>query len=1446
MIIRHDERLYSYLGGARLEIANFIQLANGLAEMVRREHQQTPIIGCLNPANIMVTQDGGSARLAESLEWQRPYLAPEQSGRLGRVPDGRSDLYALGVMYYEALTSRLPFLPDDQEDWETAHIGKVPHPLSELRPDAAGSLEMIIAKLLAKSPDDRYQSAYGLLDDLQQCRKLLTADGKLSSFELGRLNARRTLRFSEARYGREDAMRQLESGLEQAIGGSQSLRWIVGEAGSGITTLVHDLRHTAIQHGVRFVEGGLSSASRQSDIYEPLIQALRQWIQQLWSEPAEVLERAKERLQTEFGGELRTIAVLLPEAMPLFRTTETISVVADAAEANRRFGVILPRLLRCLTECVPALVLFIDHLEHADAGTLEVLRELAHGKAVSGLLIIGACGTALARRDANATADSWLTDRMNDYPEERVALLPLGYEEVRRYIADTLHDRSLRTRLLARAAFNRTGGSPRELRRMLEDWFLKKKLAFDDRNRQWTWDEDAVRSVHDAQADLQRMNENYAKLPEDSKALLAMGAAIGSSFGLLLLAEACGCLPDEAMVGLRVAEMEGIVGCEDQKTHPGNDRDRSYVFLHDYLRGLAYAYDAERNAQRHWRIGQLLRSDLQEGEGASLLAAIDHLNLGVAAMPEREARQLAADNLQAGSMVLEHADYALTIRYAETGLRLLGEPKEIESGSAYYGLKLMQSRALYMRGERVQARDLLLDLKSRGERLSRVERDQIWAVLIQLHVFENDGSVIRYVGDALREYGWKMNGHPSVPLTIKELLQTRFVLSRKLRQLPSRRAHPDSEFEALCGLMLELAFPMIVYSPAASMVLYARFIRYGIGEGINEALVCLIGMYEVLLQRAIPGFMRGSLFNELVNLPELNLSTSHYGYRLAYIKGMSVQMDNPAEGSSYLEQALHRGLESGDNGFVNMAVVTCFITHTGDVYKLEALLDYFAKRVRPKANEKTTEIALIASGYAAALREETELERFIAIPNSVITPSEWQSDDNFSYCCKLEAAVVSGRYREALYWAKRARGNEMGADWVRIRKHRVHETLALAASYPYADSREQRRIRQALRKQLRKMTKWEGYLGANSSAHKLLRAEWERIAGKSSDVLSEYWSAAKQARVEKNGLLEGIACERLAIYYEEELLSRSGAMIAMLDACAAYSQWGITHKVTQIRRERPDLTSSASKIHDALGWGVDDRASLSLPQPDNWVAQGIAAGENAGLRQVVIGNDASEGEWAARLLEAALRQTGAERGLVVSFGKDGFAIEARLDAMSTLGASVLYAESVLRHTMGTKEPVVLADAYLSYFAKDAYFTEKGPRSVLSMPLTVPGEQAAFALYLENRHVSNVFASRDVSVLEWLATREIYRSLVANKHAGRSEEYVAQEARSESDALIEPLTARESAILSAIAAGLSNREIAEQFDIAETTVKTHTTRIFGKLGVKRRGQAVARAKALDLL
>lgn len=359
-------------------------------------------------------------------------------------------------------------------------------------------------------------------------------------------------------------------------------------------------------------------------------------------------------------------------------------------------------------------------------------------------------------------------------------------------------------------------------------------------------------------------------------------------------------------------------------------------------------------------------------------------------------------------------------------------------------------------------------------------------------------------------------------------------------------------------------------------------------------------------------------------------------------------------------------------------------------------------------------------------------------------------------------------------------------------------------------------------------------------------------------ALREYMAAIKQARAEKYGLLEGIACERLAICYRNDMISRSGAMIALMDACTAYSGWGVTSKVTQIRSEHAELLNPASKRYGGLvleAKNENDRTRIDLPRQNDPEEGGGAASEDEYelVRRIVNGaGKPKKAVWTASLLEAALRQAGADRGFLLSCRDDGYAIEAGgSDITANEAASGLYAESVLRHTTMTNEPLVLHDAIQSYWVKDAYIEARRPRSILCLPFAVPGERASFVLYLENRHMPGVFTDRDVKVLELVATRMIYFKLLEDEAAAaevtNAAEGLAPSAPSSvQSGLIEPLTAREIEILTAIAEGLSNRDIAERFDIAETTVKTHASRIIGKLGVKRRGQAVVRARELGLI
>jgi|GEM_PF-986553 len=1468
-----EKQLRDHTAHSLISLEQFFPLAVAIAATVYEEHRQNVIIENLSPIHIVIREDNGglTARLSGNSEICEAYRSPEQSGKMNRAPDERSDLYALGVVFYELLTGQLPLRPQAGETWENAHIRREPAPMSMIRPDAQGLPEAIVMKLLAKAPEDRYQSAYGLLDDLRQCTQMGQARWKLP-YELGRRDRLRSMRLADSWRGHRAALERLAGGVEQAIQGKQALRLVVGEEGIGKTTLVHRLQEQIVRSGGWLIEG------------QGLLPALRQGIEQLWSEPAAAIALLQERLQAAYRpDEAHTVALLLPELAPLLGAAD------GSGTARRDRAALLADLVRCLAAVKPPLVLFIDDLEQADQDTHEALRLLSMEAGTSGLLLIGAwrtetgqAGDGLLPGGAfDALHTRWLYERWQAHPSERVLLLPLSDEELRSALADAMSEPVARLSLLSQAIHEQTAGNPRDAHTLLESWIQAKRLTFDDRRHRWVWDQELTESVNGSESYRRQVEESLAKVAAETKELLIAAAAVGSTFQPAFLAQVCGLPPERAASMLREAEEQGLI-CAEGELPLGDAGNIGYSFLNHIVHQALYAAGGERNAQRHRQIGLLLQAQTAdkpqlEAQAVTRREAIDHLNLAAEALDTGEVQQLAASNWHAGKQALGDGRFAKAKHYAEAGLKLAKREARAEAagdGSLYVQLKLVAVWAEYMLGNLEQAQQLLYDLKEQGSRLDKADRVQVWTALIRLYSTVDNDAAIQYSKEALAEYHWKLRDQPSKSSLFKEVMYTRLMLYQyrnKIERLPINR---DEDYTALSGLMEQALFPLLISNAGALVELYARFIRYGLRRGMNETLACVIGAFEQTLYRVMPFYTPVIPYAKLASLQRSAEIRPTFASQIEFVGAIAKQVEHPREASVSLVRAMRRGLEFNDTDLASLAMITFLVSYNGDVPSLLNVLDFFDSHMRHQTSDMVLQLVEDTRSYTKALQDESELRRFIAIPEAALT-----GESNYNCGCKLEAAFLAGCYEEAVYWAGRGRETELEADWLRIRKQRIYETLSLAALYADRSAAERRRISKALRAQLKRMKKWKGFLGYRSAAYFLLSAEWKRITETSLDALREYMAAIKQAREDKDGLMEGIACERLAICYRHDLVSRSGAMIAMMDACTAYSLHGISFKAVQIRMEHADLLQPMSNLyggpvlevrhvseemllsHSGENRAFADNQAEGAKAPSGGGKEAKHAAESVwrmmdSLRTLEMTN------WQTSLLGASLQQSGADRALLVRHTDDGFSIEAQLDrtadAQTDYSAAEQYAESVLRHTVVTNRALVLEDAARSYFLKDKYVREQGLRSVLCMPLAIPGDRRGVLLYLENTQIADVFTEQDVKLVELIATKIIYRTLLEDEdlllgametaaaHAmdeGSGETTAMQSA---AEPLVEPLTGRELEILQALAEGLSNRDIAQRFGIAETTVKTHTTRIFGKLGVKRRGQAVARAKQLQLL
>ncbi|MGO4695918.1 BREX system ATP-binding domain-containing protein [Paenibacillus sp. 2TAB26] len=1451
MLLTEAVNVKEMMNGGPMNVASFLHIAIGLTESVYRAHKQNELCGNLNPASIQIQLDMKAAISIDPLLRDYTYMSPEQTGRINHMPDGRSDLYALGMIFYEMLSGRLPFHAQSVEEWIHAHLAVVPKPLSEWRSDMAGSLEAVIMKLLSKNPEERYQSAYGLLSDLKRCALSMEEKGEVISFEIAQADEASRFRLPQTLFGREMEERALRDAFEQAKAGASSFVFVSGSAGSGKTVLVRALQMLVRRDGGRFVSGKCDMMNRDIP-FSSLLEALRSLIRQIWSESPDRVAKLKKQLTKALGQGAAVIVQLLPEAAELFDVIPAIEPL-HPAEAAIRFNRLVPIFIKVFVDKQHPLVIFLDDLQWADPATIDVLRTIVHDQARPGLLVISAFREEFTlgwqkHEENKVDAAAWMAESLSLHDElqlsvHHIHLEALSYIEVRQFVSDVLDENSARIRSLAEVLYHRTGGNPLYLNRLLDNLYRENKLYYDEVEASWVWEPSVIAEIPEDPDIVHLIEARIRMLSPEKIELLAIGAAIGHRFCSLTISLVSGNSLLHVRRLLHVIEEEGLI-CRENDSDESDGVERYYRFLHDRIQQAAYMTMSESDqTSLHLTIGRVIRDHLLSESVFTIFDMVHHLNLGSEKIvDDAEKRELAAFNYQAGIKSKATTAFTAALHFYEIALRLSGGDWQ-NTASLDYRLMLEVSECEYMCGHTDRAEELLANLMSCTTNV--VERSHIYLIRIAMYSYLKKDEAAVHIGQhALAELGWHLPSKPSKALVIKEILMTQSALFNKGSEVPHLPINRDPRYKALSDLVMAISLPVYVLSLEQSAVLFSRFVRYGLKYGSNEAFSFMLASYGMVIYK-MSGFRTGPQYvDQAFHLPA-SFDSADLRSRLYYLKGL-VGIINPDEGIKQFEKSIQYGMESANLTYVSIAMMTAITNYTGDLYSLSARIKDYEETSQQLVDGVTRNIFRRAKWYIAQMQDGAGESDEVATSLLNEPYKDFLNNEVYYTCtCNIEIAYLFGRYWEAIEWAKRGERNTFLQTRPHVRKQRMYHSLTLAAMYSEALPNEQKRIRMKLREHLRSMRRWSGYSGKDSSTYLLISAEFYRMEGNRVAAAERYEEAIRAAREAGEGLMGAISCERASIFYRQ-MVSVNGAEALIADACEAYTRWGATAKARQLRETNEGLrTAAIERIGDDKAVTEEPGAIEIKSEFTSWLTA-----DNRQYKQ--------QQEWMSSLdhchtmdqfLELAIRYSGAEKGFIVGSEGEWCSVEKEGSLSDNSGAS--YGESIVRYVLKTGEPVVLVNALHSTYSADPSIRRNQSQSVLCMPVLFTGGLRPFALYLENSLIAGVFTQEIRVMLEQMIARMMY---VKSLDEARSQSYslivptddLSSTSAKASQLLFESLTNRETEILYALTDGLTNKEIAYRFGLTEGTVKGYIHNVYGKLGVKRRSQAIARAKELELL
>jgi PAS domain S-box-containing protein len=1353
--------------GRPLAIADALRIAIGCAWALRNVHDRGLVHKDIKPANVLVDLRSGGVWLTgfgfasrvprersdpqapEVIAGTLPYMAPEQTGRMNRSVDARSDLYSLGVTLYELITGELPFTASDPMGWVHCHIARRPVPPSERRSTVPTPLSAIVMKLLAKTAEERYQTAAGVEADLRRCLVQWESHGGVDPFPLGLHDASGRLLMPEQLYGREREIGILRAAFDRVVAtGRPELVLVSGYSGIGKSAVVQELYKALVAPRGLFASGKFDQYKRNVP-YATLAQAFQTLLRYILAQSDAELVRWRDALREALRDNGELMVNLVPELELVIGKQRPVPELPPQ-EAHRRFQMVFRRFLGVFAREEHPLALFLDDLQWLDTATLDLLESVIADAEVRHLLLIG------AYRDnevgsAHPLLRTLETIRGAGARVQEVVLAPLGLDDTGQLIAEALRCEPKRARLLAELVQEKTGGNPFFAIQFFTALAEEGLLAFDSVALAWHWDIARIRAKNYTDNVVELMAAKLKRFSTTTQEALTQLACLGNVVDCATLTLVLGETEDALHTALREAVQAGLVF----------HHENAYRFLHDRIQQAAYTLiPDERRAEVHLRIGRVLLANMTAEQLAEhLFDVADQLNRGAALLVERDEKaQVATINLRAGCKAKASAAYASARAYFSAGMALLDEGDWDQHHELAFSLWRERAESEFLTGNVEQAEQLIGESLRRAA--SNVEYANACSVKVQLHVVKAEyPQAVESALGCLRRFGIDLPGHPTMEQVQAEYETVWRNLDRRpIESLIELPMMSDPELQAAMQVLSALTSPAYFTDLHLCCLHLCRMVNISMQHG-----VCGPSAHSC----AFLGFFLGPLFHRYgegyrfariaCDLVEKHGFIAFQG-RVYFAMGTVAFWTQPiGTAIDSMQVAFRTAIETGDLTFACyglMQSVTGLLLRNDPLDAVwresEMALDFArAAKFGDTAEIIRSQQRFIANmqGRTASFSTFSDAQFDEAAFEARLTADRLPLMICWYWILKLKARFLSGDYAEALAAADRAKPLlSAAAARIQLLDYFYYTALTVAALSDNASDDERSPWRELLTKHGEQLREWaETYPPTFADKYALVSAEIARLEGRDADAMRLYETAIVSARESGFVQFEGLAHEIAARFYAARGSTTAGrAHLKAARGC--YLRWGALGKVRQLDQRQLESSDESGSSAPA--------ATIDAPVEQLDVGTVVKASH-------AVSGEIELGRVIETLMGIAVEHAGADRGLLILFPSD----ESRISAEATTGhgavevtlrrAAVTPAElpeSVLQYVIHTRESVILDDASAStLFSADAYLQRRRPRSVLCLPL-IKQTKLVGALYLENTLTPRAFTSGRIAVLELLASQ----------------------------------------------------------------------------------------------